>query len=253
MKPVLFQIFGTSFYSYYIFVTLGIFAGLYLFYKYSKRSDINATAFLDISIMSIISGYVGGRIFHVLFSVPSYYIEHPQEIFYFWSGGYAIYGATITPILFIYIYSKYKKFDFMKVTDALAPALSMGTAIGRIGCFMQGCCYGKETKMPWGIIFPEGTNGGITPSNILLHPTQIYLSLHGLLMFFILRHIFNNKKYDGQITYWYFVLYALGRFIIELFRADERGGTSWLSSFQIISIILFCWFTYKIIKKHKSA
>jgi len=241
MKPILFQLLGTSFYSYYVFITLGIFTGFYFFYNYSKKLNLNLSYVLDLSIISIISGYVGGRIFHILFSMPAYYLAHPQEVFYFWQGGYAIYGATITPVLFIYIYSRYKKLEFLKITDALAPALSIGTMVGRIGCLLQGCCYGRLTSMPWGIPSPDGP----------IHPTQIYLSLHGLLMFLVLNHMFKNKKYDGQLTYWYFILYAVGRFIIEFYRADERGGAGGLSSYQIISIIMFAWFTYKIIKKHK--
>lgn len=243
MKPVLFEIFGTSFYSYYIFITLGIFVGLYFFYKYSKKQDIALPYFLDLSIISIISGYVGGRIFHVLLSMPSYYLEHPKEVFYFWQGGYAIYGATITPILFIYLYSKYKKIAFLKITDALAPSLSIGTAIGRVGCLLQGCCFGKPTTMLWGM----DVNG------TYVHPTQIYLSLHGLLMFFILAKLFKSKRYDGQLTYWYFLLYSVGRFIIESFRADNIAKVHSLSSFQILSLILFVWSLYEIVKRRKLA
>ncbi len=238
MRPVLFNIFGSQIYSYYAFITLGIFTGLYFFYRYSRISKIHPANIIDISIISIISGYLGGRIFHVLFSMPGYYLENPEQVLYFWKGGYAIYGAIIVPVFFIYLYVRRKNIKLTVVTDALAPAISIGTAIGRIGCLLEGCCYGKVTSATWAINGPNGQ---------LVHPTQIYLSLHGLIMFFILAWSFKRKKYDGYITYLYFILYSSGRFIIEIFRADERGGFLGLSSFQIISIIILVWSTQRIV------
>lgn len=242
MRPVLFNIFGSQIYSYYVFITLGIFAGLYFFYKYSKRSGIPHNHIIDISIISIVTGYLGGRLFHVLFSMPGYYFSNPEQILFFWKGGYAIYGAIIVPIFFIYLYTRSKKIGLFTITDALAPAVSIGTAIGRIGCLLQGCCYGKETDILWAIRSLDGR---------LVHPTQIYLSLHGLIMFFILTWSFNKKKYEGYLTYLYFVLYSSGRFIIEMLRADERGGIYGLSSFQIISLLILVWSLQRMIVKNK--
>ncbi len=239
MRPIIFDIFGEPLSSYYFFISLGILIGTYILYRNSKKAGLNTAYMLDIAIICIISGYIGGRLFHIIFSMPSYYINNPLEIFQFWKGGYAIYGAIIFPILFIYLYARYRKIPTLSVTDALAPALSAGTFIGRIGCLLQGCCYGKISSVPWAITDTFGIDR---------HPTQIYLSLHGLIMFLILTYIYRHKKYDGQTTYWYFLLYSSGRFIIEMFRADERGGFLGMSSFQMISIILFVWSIYKIRK-----
>jgi phosphatidylglycerol---prolipoprotein diacylglyceryl transferase len=239
MRPILFHIGYTSIYSYYVFITLGIFLGLFFFYKYSKKSDLSPVSFVDISLISLITAYIGARLFHILFVMPKYYLEKPIEMFYFWNGGFVIYGAILIPPIFVYLYAKKKNLNFPKITDALAPAFSIGTALGRLACFMQGCCYGKPTDLPWGISFPEGANAGMTPTNIPLHPTQLYLALQGLVIFLILNYIFSRKKFDGELTLWFFILYPVTRIIIEYYRSDFRGDLfePYLSTSQFISLI----------------
>ncbi len=240
MRPILFHIGYSSVYSYYVFITLGIFLGLFFFNHYSKRSGFNKLAFTDISLISITTAYIGARLFHVLFVIPEYYLENPAKIFYFWEGGFVIYGAMLIPPVFIYIYAKKKNLNMAKIMDALVPAFSVGTALGRIACLMQGCCYGKPTDLFFGISFPDGANAGMTPANIPLHPTQIYLVLQGLIIFLILNYRFTRKKFDGEITLWFFILYPLTRIVIEYYRSDFRGNLfePYLSTSQFISLIV---------------
>ena len=252
MKPILFHIGSSSIYSYYVFITLGIFIGLFFFYRYSKKADIAPLAFLDISLIAIIFAYIGARLFHVMFVMPEYYIVHPVEVLYFWKGGFVIYGAMLVPLPFIYIYTKKKSVSITKVMDALAPSFAIGTAIGRMACLMQGCCYGKPTELFWGIIFPQGANAGLTPAGISLHPTQIYLMLQGFVIFLVLNYRYNKKKFDGEITLWFFILYPITRIVIEYFRNDFRGDLfePYLSTSQFLSLIIAVIATVILSKKY---
>jgi len=252
MRTILFHIGSTSIYSYHMFIMLGIFLGLVFFHRYSKRSGISEVAFTDISLISIISAYVGARLFQILFVMPEFYFSHPVEMLYFWKGGFVVYGAILLPPVFIYIYAKKKKLSFTKITDALMPSFAIGYALGRVACLMQGCCYGKPTDLPWGIIFPEGANAGMTPSGIPLHPTQVYLVLQGLVIFFILDFWFRRKKFDDEITLWFFILYPFTRVIIEYFRDDFRGNLfePYLSTSQAISLVVVVVSVYVLIRKY---
>jgi phosphatidylglycerol:prolipoprotein diacylglycerol transferase len=252
MKPILCHIGLWPIYSYHVFITLGICLGLFFFYRYSKRSGIGQVAFVDISLISIISAYIGARLFQILFVMPGFYFGHPMEMLYFWKGGFVIYGAILIPPIFVFMYAKKKRIAFSKITDALAPSFSIGYALGRVACLMQGCCYGKPTTLPWGITFSEGTNAGMTPANIPLHPTQVYMMLQGLLIFLILDFQFRRKKFDGGTTLWFFILYSITRIIIEYYRSDFRGDLfePYLSTSQFISLVVLFIAVGILIKKH---
>jgi len=252
MRPILFHIGYSSIYSYYLFITLGIFLGLFFFNYYSKKVGLEKLAFIDISLISITTAYIGARLFHVIFVMPKYYFEHPVRIFYFWEGGLVIYGAILIAPIGIYLYAKKKELKFAKITDALAPSFSIGYALGRVACLMQGCCYGCPTQQWFGISFPEGANAGMTPVNTPLQPTQIYLMLQGLIIFLILNYRFKHKKFDGEITLWFFILYSATRIIIEYYRGDFRGNLfePYLSTSQFISLIVLVVATYILTKKY---
>ncbi|MCX6112220.1 MAG: prolipoprotein diacylglyceryl transferase [Proteobacteria bacterium] len=253
MKPILFQI--GSFYipSYYTLISLGILLGIYFFYRYSKKSGFPTVYMLDVSIIVVATCYMGARLFHVIFESPQYYLQHPWDIFSFWKGGYVLYGGMLFPLIFIYIYAKRKKISFLNITDLLAPSVAIGTALGRMACLLQGCCFGCATNMPWGITFPEGANGGLTPSEIPLHPTQIYLMIVNFSIFLILNWRFKHKKFNGELTYWYLMLYAVGRSFVEIFRDDFRGDlfTPYMSTSQFISLIIFIIALGLLIKNYK--
>jgi len=255
MKPTLLELGSFILPSYYTFISLGMLLGIYLFYHYSKKAKIPPIYAIDISLIVVISAYTGARLFHVIFEMPSYYISNPLQIFAFWKGGFVIYGGILLPIIFVYLYCKKKQLNFFLIADLLAPSVAIGTALGRIACLMQGCCFGSPTSMPWGVVFPHGANGGLTPSGIPLHPTQIYMSLMNLIIFLFLHLRLKNKRFNGEIMCWYFILYAIGRSIIEIFRSDFRGDlfSPYLSTSQFISLLIFITFTYILIKNYRKS
>jgi phosphatidylglycerol---prolipoprotein diacylglyceryl transferase len=244
LRPVLFKIGSFEVPSYYTLINLGIIIGFIVFYFLSKKENIKRNNAIDIAIIISITAYFGAKIFHIIFENFSFYLKNPIEIIYFWKSGYVYYGGILTSVLFVYIYAKIKKLDLFKIFDLLSIGVSLGTGIGRIACLLQGCCYGIKTNVPWSI-FLHGA---------FRHPTQVYLSLNSFMIFFILLLIYKyRKKLDGTITFFYLILYSIGRSIIEFYRADFRGSffEPYLSTSQAISIFIIITSIIIIIYRNK--
>jgi len=147
----------------------------------------------------------------------------------FWQGGLTFYGALLFAIPGALWYCRRKRLDFLAVGDLVAPYLLVGQAIGRVGCFLEGCCYGAPTAGPLGVRFPGHA--------LARHPTQLYeaaadLALAGLLLFVIGR----RTRGRGETLGWMLALYGGARALIELWRDDPRGGLGPLSTSQLLAI-----------------
>lgn len=232
MRPILFTIFGFSLSSYFSFVFIALICAATLFIYLSKKYKFNLINAVDILLIIMSTWFIGARLFHVIFELPSYYLKNPIEIFYISKGGFVLYGGIIFVSFCIYIYTKIKNLSFFKVMDISAAPLMLGMAIGRIGCFMQGCCYGKTTTLPWGMVFKTVSLGH-------LHPTQLYMSFYNFLIFLVSLKLLKKNKFVGYTGLISLALYSLFRFFVEYFRADYRGAYSYLSISQLISILVF--------------
>ncbi len=188
--------------------------------------NFNQKIAFNLALLMMITGFLGGRIFHVFYEEWPFYQEYPAQIFKFWNGGFVYFGGFAAALLVSYLYLKYEKQNFIKWADFLTPLLSASYAMGRIGCFFEGCCYGQFCELPWAI---AGR-----------HPTQIYMALGE---FFILGLLitFEKKKsvFDGSLFFKWVVLHSIFRFVFEYFRDDDRGNMIWgLSVSQIFCVAL---------------
>ena len=161
-----------------------------------------------------------------------------EHIFYLvvWCaiGGFVVYGGIIGGILVGWLYCRIKKLKFLEYFDLMMPSIALAQGFGRIGCFLAGCCYGKETSGPLAVTF---TNSDFAPNNVALIPTQIYSGFLDFAHFLLLLYVAKHKKADGQVAACYLIFYSIGRFVIEFFRGDiERGSVGVLSTSQFISI-----------------
>jgi phosphatidylglycerol:prolipoprotein diacylglycerol transferase len=165
-------------------------------------------------------------------------------MFYIHRGGIVFYGGFVGGVLGAWIYARIKKLDFWKLADLLAPSLVLAHAFGRLGCFMNGCCYGKSCSLPWGVEFPAGTVADWGPGAPLgpVHPTQLYEAAFLFYFSFALMIIDRGKKFEGQTVASYGLIYALFRFIVEFWRGDVPRYNS-LTASQWLSIVIFgaCW------------
>lgn len=239
MHPVLFKIGPFTIYTYGVLVATGFLLGLGLAIKDAKRHGISPYKIVDLGFYILLSALIGSRLFFILINI-THYIKNPIEIFKIWEGGLVFYGGLILTVPTFLWYVRKNSLGVWNTSDIFAPSLAIGHAIGRIGCFFAGCCYGKPAEgLPWAIVFTNPES--LATIGVPLHPTQLYESIGEFINFFILITLRRYKSFNGQIFMTYILLYSLLRFIVEFYRGDTNRGfiTSELSISQGISILMF--------------
>jgi phosphatidylglycerol:prolipoprotein diacylglycerol transferase len=237
MFPDLFSIGPLTIHTYGLFMAAGFFFGMIVTLKIAKLEGITPQQIMDMGLNIIISAIVGSRLLYTLLNF-TYYSENPVAIFKIWEGGLVFSGGIIGVIIAMFWYAKRRNLSLLKIGDLWAPAAALGQAIGRIGCFMSGCCYGKPTDLKWGVVFTHPNS--LAPLNIQLHPTQIYSSMSGFIIFFILLKIRSKKTFEGQVFLWFLILHSTARLAIERFRGDYRGFilNSDMSVTQLVTVFI---------------
>ncbi len=225
MHPIICQIGPLTIYSYGVMLAVAVFICTFLLEKEARKSGVDSNFIFDFCFWVVVSGIIGCRIFYILLNF-SYFIQNPSEIIMLQRGGLAWQGGLIAGTLTALWLINKQKLSIGRVLDLVAPYIALGQAIGRLGCFLNGCCFGREA--PWGIYFPA--------HHARLHPTQLYESAGLLLIFFILKKFHGFKKNDGEIFVLYLVLASFERFIVEFFRADHTEFWWGLSIFQAMSL-----------------
>ncbi|MDR2351379.1 MAG: prolipoprotein diacylglyceryl transferase [Endomicrobium sp.] len=241
MHPIIFNIGEFTIFSYGLFVALAFFTAIiYLSSQIKKPKEkiLSQDELYSLFIYIIVSGIIGARLLFVLLN-PQDFVLYPISVFKLWEGGLTYYGGFISAAIFVLAYVRIKKISILKLGDFFAPALALGHAIGRIGCFFAGCCYGKETNLAWSVVFRDKNSLAVV--GVHLHPTQLYESFGNFLIFFILYFYSKKEHKSGFLVSLYFISYAVLRFVVEFFRGDPgRGGQYFgLSVSQILSLILF--------------
>ncbi len=227
-------------YWYSITMFLGVIVGIIVAYIEIKRKKINLNEFSNMAFYAILFGFVGARIYYVLFNLD-YYLKEPLEIIQVWNGGLAIHGAIIGAVLAIYIYCKRHKWSFWLTLDICAPALIVGQIIGRWGNFFNGEAHGGIVTRSFleSLHLPDFIINGMYINGSYYHPTFLYESLLNLICFIVLMILRRNKKIRiGVITGIYLMWYSVVRFFIESLRTDSLMLGS-LRMAQVISIVLF--------------
>ena len=212
----------------------------YIAARRAKKEGIPSQIIFDLGLLILVSAVVGAHIFHVL--------QHPRsygsllDIVGIWQGGLsglAFYGGFIMALVVGSIYLRWRKLPIADVTDILAPPMMLGVGIGRVGCFLAGCCFGRSTSLPWGVTFPENSLATLELGRMeKVHPTQLYSSISLLSMFAILLILRRHIKIRGLLFLLSILMYSIHRFFIDFLRyytPDERMGS--LATSQVVSII----------------
>jgi len=235
MFPVAFEIYGFPIHTYGIFMALGFAAALFVAISLGKQSNIKPEDIGDVCLVALLTGLIGGRLLFVAVEWDQFKDELSSIIFR--RDGFVFFGGLVFSTLATYLFIKYKKLELGKLADILAPALALGHSIGRLGCFSQGCCYGKPFE--YGLLFPESAPASIHFHGVPVHPTQLYESLALLIIFGILMKARKSSRFDGSIFLIYLSLYSIFRFFNEFLRADDRGFYFYgISVSQLISIVI---------------
>jgi len=227
MYPILFHIGPFTRYTYGLFVALGLMTLVVVSRKYAD--GISSEVLSDIFFVILVSALIGARLMYVILNFNAYK-NHPLDILKVWNGGLVFFGGFLAAVPAVALYLKIKGLNIWKTADGLSPGMALGHAVGRLGCFFAGCCYGKECSLPIAVRFTRPES--LTPLNVGLHPTQIYEVFSNLVLFMILVWLMKKKRTDGVAFLLYIILYPLFRGVIEFFRGEFRGDLF----FHIISV-----------------
>jgi phosphatidylglycerol:prolipoprotein diacylglycerol transferase len=234
MRPILIQIGNFSLESYWFFMALGIIiGGIFIFWEAKKR-NLDLQKIKCLIIAAIISGFIGARLFYVFLNF-SRYQKNPIRIIQFWNGGFSWQGAFITGVSVILLILRNNKKEAGKYLDVMIFGVLLGHSIGRIGCFLHGCCYGILTNVFWAIENP------VLGDHLLRHPTQLYEAFGYLLVFLLLYFYSKKTKFkDGSIFFIGTFLHSFVRFIVEYFRYNTDfiyQGNTWSSTLSYAQLM----------------
>jgi len=229
MHPIICQIGPFTVYSYGLMLALAFIIAQRLALRQAAKHGIAADIISGVCFVAVIFGLIGARAFYVLNNLQ-FFMSYPLEILMLQHGGLSWFGGMFLAILAAICYLKIKKFSVYRTLDLLAPFVVLAQAIGRIGCFLNGCCYGRPSR--FGIYVDAG--------HVALIPTQIYSTLMLLLIFVFLRFIQERPAQKaGTVFFLYILLYSVKRFFIEFFRGDSSPVLWGLTLFQLFSAVLF--------------
>ena len=245
MYPELFHIGSFPINTYGVFLALAFLSAILLTVKLAARDGLPREKIYDLCLWMLLASLVGSKLL-MLFTEPEYR-ENPWQLIsldFLRSGG-VFYGGLLAAILTGYVLMKRYKLPWWKTADACAPGIALGNFFGRQGCFAAGCCWGKPTNLPWGVKFTElGHEITGVPTDVHLHPTQLYESFAMLLVFFFLLWLHRRRSFNGQVILAYALMYSVIRFAIEFVRDDPRGDIlglttlTGLSTSQLISLVV---------------
>ena len=228
MHPILFTIGPITIYSYGVMLALAVLVCTYFLSVDGKRYQISQETAYDLVFWCMLWGIVGARIFYVFIEWP-YFSSNLWEIPMLQKGGLAWQGGFLGGTLAGIWFARRKKLSLKPLSDLAAPYIALGQSIGRIGCFLNGCCYGKP--VPWGIYFPT--------HNARLYPTQLFETAGLFIIFLILKKAQTKPHQAGFIFVFYLWLAAIERFIVEFYRADHDLLWLGLSLTQFVAVGVF--------------
>jgi phosphatidylglycerol---prolipoprotein diacylglyceryl transferase len=229
--------------TYGFLVALGVLIGLWISVRNSQKQGINPDHAWNLGIIVVLAGIVGAKILYIF--VEPGILDHPSQILSFSTlqAGGVFSGGLLAALAAAWWYIRRTHMPTLATCDAFAPGLALGHAIGRVGCFSAGCCWGKATTHFWGVTFtnPLAQERVGTPLGVPLEPTQLFEAAVELANFFILMWLFKRKKFDGQVIGAYLFLYGFARYFLEFLRDDPGRGVLFggmMSGTQLISILL---------------
>ncbi len=240
MHPVLFQVGSFTVYTYGVLVATGVLLGLWYARQQAPRAGLDPDRVWNLGIYIVLGALVVAKVWMVAIDF-GYYSEHPREIFglsTLQSGG-TFYGGVLGAILVAVLYTHFVKMSILPLLDTYAAALPLGHAIGRLGCFAAGCCYGKPTGLPWGITFSNEAAARLvgTPLGVPLHPTQLYEAAVEFLNFLFLIWLGRRQRFTGQIAGAYLFLYGIERGSIEFLRGDPGRTLMFHDSISLMQLV----------------
>lgn len=216
--------------GYGLMIGIGVMAALLTGDKRAQKRGMNGDLIYGLTFVAVILGFLAARILFIITEFKDFLLN-PKA--YITGSGFVVFGGIMGGILSVIGYCKIKKVRAIDYIDLMAPSVALAQGFGRLGCLLAGCCYGRETTSPIGIIF---TNSSFAPNGVRLMPTQIMMSVGDFIIAAVLFAYAMKPRKKGQVTFIWLAMYSVGRFIVEFFRNDYRGSVGALSTSQFIGI-----------------
>jgi phosphatidylglycerol:prolipoprotein diacylglycerol transferase len=235
-------------YGFGIMLVLAFIFSPWLAWWRARREGLDGDVILDMGFWIFIAGLVGARTFYCI----EYWgteIHNLLEAFQYWRGGIVYYGGIVGGVIGFFGYRLFYPFPLRPYLDVVAPSIALGTFFGRLGCFLNGCCYGDQCRLPWALSFPRESpawwhhvHAGLiskgSPESLPIHPTQLYSALDGLVLLILLSAYYPLRRRDGEVMGLLMITYPITRFLIEYIRNDEAAFLMGLTISQTISVFL---------------
>lgn len=219
MFPELFEVGGITLYSYGLMIAIAFLTGILYAVKQAPKEGLKEDHVLEVLMIVIVLAALGSRLVFVARNFDFYRNEFLWGILAFRDGGLVFHGGFIFAVLGVLAYSYYRRLSFFKLMDLGVMLVAIGYPITRIGCFLNGCCYGTPSDLPWAVVYPA-------VDDISRHPAQLYSSLIMVVVLIILLHLRKFKYFEGFLLSWFLILYGMYRFVMEFVRVNPTviGG-----------------------------
>jgi len=216
VHPILIKLGPLTLHWYGLLIALGFLAAYGLFQKRAARLGLDEKEASNLMLLLFLSGILGARLYYVIWRWNDLFASCPMEAFMIHHGGLVFHGGFLAACAVLVFWARWKKRSLAALTDALSPPLAAGQALGRLGCFMNGCCHGTECHYPWAVRL----NSPPEIAGMPVHPTQLY-EFAGLLNILVALIVIEKiARYPGQVALSYCILYAILRFVVDFFRGD---------------------------------
>jgi len=256
MHPILFHVGSFPVRSFSVMVLIGVLAAGWWLGRTLGRIGVTEERAVDQLLgYGLVFGLLGARLVYLAVHPEAY--ENVISLVALWKGGLVSYGGFFGGALGCWIWARKNGVPLVRLGDVCLPALSLGQVFGRVGCLLVGDDHGRPWDGPWAITFPAKEGGLIPPElvGVPLHPSQIYLSLMNLVIFSAMSWLLARRRFDGQVMCWTMLLYAVGRFGVEMTRGDDEARGIWgaFSTSQWISIATFAFAAWLLVRLRRRA
>ena len=215
MRPELIEIGGVTIYSYGVMIAIAFLSGIFYAVKQAPRENIKEDHIFEVLILTIVLAALGSRLVFVARNFGYYQDEFLWVMLGFRDGGLVFHGGFIFAAIGVFLFSYFRNYSFFKLMDLGAMLVAIGYPIARIGCFLNGCCYGSPSDLPWAVVFPA-------VDDITRHPTQLYSSLLMLFVLVLMLYLRRFKFFEGFHLAWFLLLYGVYRFLVEFLRVNPE-------------------------------
>jgi len=244
--------------SYGLMMALAFVVGTFLALREARRLSLDEDRVVNVILITLVCSVLGARMLYVLEHLSEFRREW-TSVLALWQGGLTLYGGVVAGTFAGLVAARRMNLPVWVTADALTPALALGTMFGRLGCFLNGCCYGRPTKLPWGVVFPHDSFATLEFGSQPVHPSQLYNALAGLLLFALFQATRKRFRVPGVMFWTFIVIFAAIRIPLDMTRTYDadavvmRVGTADVTESQLTSIGMILFGTLMILRLRRNA